>query len=90
MVDLTTTYLKRLQLRHPFVSGASPLADQVAAARRLEDGGASAIVIRSLFEEQITTAQTGRIAQMDPSDPEFADLLAAFPPADSYAFGPQE
>jgi dihydroorotate dehydrogenase (fumarate) len=89
MVDLTTTYLT-LQLRHPFVSGASPLPDQVAAARRLEDGGASAIVIRSLFEEQITMAQTGRIAQMDPSDAEFAKVLAAFPSADRYVFGPDE
>ena len=89
MVDLTTTYLT-LQLPHPFVSGASPLADDVVAARRLEDGGASAIVIRSLFEEQITMAQTGRIAQMDPSDAEFAKLLAAFPSADRYVFGPDE
>ena len=51
MVDLTTTYLT-LRLQHPFVSGASPLPDQVSTARRLEDGGASAIVIRSLIRTQ--------------------------------------
>jgi dihydroorotate dehydrogenase (fumarate) len=89
MVDLTTTYLG-LRLRHPFICGASPLADQLAAARRLEDGGASAIVVRSLFEEQITMARSGRIAQMDPADPEFAALLAPFPDADQYAFDPDE
>ena len=89
MVDLTTTYLT-LRLQHPFVSGASPLPDQVSAARRLEDGGASAIVIRSLFEEQITMAQSGRIGQRDPAEAEFAELLAGFPPTDRYAFGPDE
>jgi dihydroorotate dehydrogenase (fumarate) len=89
MVDLTTTYLA-LRLQHPFVSGASPLPDHVDDAKRLEDGGASAIVIRSLFEEQITMARSGRIAQMDPTEPEFAELLAPFPPPDQYAFGPDE
>jgi dihydroorotate dehydrogenase (fumarate) len=89
MVDLTTTYLT-LRLQHPFMIGACPLADHVDVARRLEDGGASAIVIRSLFEEQITMARTGRIGHMDPTEPEFARLLEAFPPADRYAFGPEE
>jgi dihydroorotate dehydrogenase (fumarate) len=89
MVDLTTTYLT-LRLQHPFMVGASPLADHLETAKRLVDGGASAVVIRSLFEEQITMAQTGRIGHMDPSDPEFARLLAPFPTRDQYAFGPEE
>jgi dihydroorotate dehydrogenase (fumarate) len=89
MVDLTTTYLT-LRLRHPFIVGASPLADRLDRARRLEDGGASAIVIRSLFEEQITMTRTGRIGHMDPAEPEFARLLDAFPPADRFAFAPEE
>jgi dihydroorotate dehydrogenase (fumarate) len=89
MVDLATTYLT-LRLQHPFMIGASPLADHLDTAKRLEDGGASAIVIRSLFEEQITRAQTGRIGHMDPAEPEFARLLDAFPPDDRYAFGPEE
>lgn len=89
MVDLTTTYLT-LRLQHPFMVGASPLADHVEMARRLEDGGASAIVMRSLFEEQITMARTGRIGHRDPAEPEFAKLLDAFPPGDQYPFGPDE
>jgi dihydroorotate dehydrogenase (fumarate) len=89
MVDLTTTYLT-LRLRHPFIVGASPLADRLDRARRLEDGGASAVVIRSLFEEQITMARTGRIGHRDPAEPEFARLLGAFPSADQYAFGLEE
>jgi dihydroorotate dehydrogenase (fumarate) len=51
-VDLKTEYLG-LKLPHPFVVGASPLADDVDLARRVEDGGAAAIVMRSLFAEQI-------------------------------------
>lgn len=89
MVDLTTTYLT-LRLQHPFMLGASPFADRVEMARRLEDGGASAIVIRSLFEEQITLARTGRIGHLDPCEPEFTRLLEAFPPEDRYVFGPDE
>ena len=89
MVDLTTTYLA-LRLQHPFMLGASPLTDSVENARRVEDGGASAIVMGSLFEEQITMARTGRIAHLDPTEPAFAQLLDAFPPADRYVFGPDE
>lgn len=53
MVDLSTRYLG-FDLDSPFVVGASPLADDLDRVRRLEDAGAAAIVLRSLFEEQIT------------------------------------
>ena len=52
-VDLSTTYLG-LRLANPFMTGASPLADHLDTARRLEDAGCAAIVLHSLFEEQIT------------------------------------
>jgi len=42
-----------LRLPHPFIAGSSPLADTVDSAKRIEDGGAAAIVLRSLFEEQL-------------------------------------
>ncbi len=87
--SLDTTYLG-LRLRHPFMIGASPLADELDSVRRLEDGGSSAIVLRSLFEEQITLAQTGRVHQMDPLEPAFAARLSGFPPADCYRFAPDE
>jgi dihydroorotate dehydrogenase (fumarate) len=51
-MDLRTRYLG-LELAHPFVCGSSPLVDDLDAARRLEDDGAAAVVLRSLFEEQI-------------------------------------
>jgi len=51
-MDLSTPYLG-LQLSSPLIIGASPLGDEVRVARQLEDAGAGAIVMRSLFEEQI-------------------------------------
>ena len=57
MMDLSTDYLG-LHLAHPFMAGASPLADSLDSVRRLEDAGCAAIVLRSLFEEQITMAST--------------------------------
>ena len=50
-MDLTTTYLG-LKLPHPLMAGASPLADDLSGARQLEDAGAAAIVLRSIFAEQ--------------------------------------
>ena len=52
MVDLSTTYLG-LKLRNPLVASASPLSEKVETARSLEEAGIGAIVMYSLFEEQI-------------------------------------
>ncbi len=52
MVDLTTNYIG-LKLANPLVPSASPLSKDVGSARRLEDAGASALVMYSLFEEKI-------------------------------------
>jgi dihydroorotate dehydrogenase (fumarate) len=57
-MKLTTRYLG-LELAHPFMPGASPLADTLDSVRQLEDAGASAIVMRSLFEEQILHTRSG-------------------------------
>ena len=85
--DILTTYLG-LALSNPFITGASPLADHLDTARRLEDAGCAAIVLHSLFEEQITQAQTGRIHQMDPLDRQFAGIVSYFPQPDAYALDP--
>ena len=55
-MDLSTTYLG-LDLPHPLMPGASPLVDDLDTVRRLEDAGAAAIVMHSLFEEQIGREQ---------------------------------
>lgn len=89
-IDTRTSYMG-LQLAHPFMAGASPLSASVDGARALEDAGAAAIVLPSLFEEQITEQATGRIRGLDRlDDPELAARIAAFPQAVDYAFGPNE
>ena len=88
-MNLATTYLG-LPLAHPFMVGASPLADHLDTVKRLEDGGAAAIVLRSLFEEQITMADSARIHQMDPLDPNFAEALSGFPRPERYPLAPDE
>jgi dihydroorotate dehydrogenase (fumarate) len=88
-LDLTTTYLG-LQLAHPFMAGASPLAADLDTVRRLEDVGCAAIVMHSLFEEQITLAESGTIRHMDPLDDQFAAVLTHFQGASEYRFAPRD
>ena len=85
----STTYLG-LTLAHPFIVGASPLSAHLDSVKRIEDAGAAAIVMHSLFEEQITLAETGRIHHRDPLDIEFAAALAPYPPPADYPYAPQE
>jgi dihydroorotate dehydrogenase (fumarate) len=86
-MQTTTSYLG-FRLAHPFVAGASPFGFHLDAIRRLEDAGCAAIVLPSLFEEQITLSSSGRIHHMDPLDPEFATVLADFPAAADYTYSP--
>jgi dihydroorotate dehydrogenase (fumarate) len=88
-MNTTTSYLG-FQLPHPFIAGASPFGYHVDSVKRLEDAGCAAVVLHSLFEEQITLATRGRIRHRDPLDAEFAAGLADFPSSDEYPLGPQE
>ena len=82
-----TSYLG-LRLEHPFIAGASPLGYRVDAVKRLEDAGCAAVVLHSLFEEQITFEEEERIAGISPYDREFADVFAEFPKPDEYPMQP--
>ena len=82
-----TSYLG-LRLPHPFVAGASPFGYHLDTIKRLEDAGCAAVVLHSLFEEQITLAAEGRVLHMDPLDPEFAETLGHFPPPAEYPLTP--
>ena len=86
-MDTSTSYLG-LRLPHPFIAGASPRGHRLDSVKRLEDAGWAAIVLHSLFEEQITDATDGRIRHMDPTDRGFARELAYFPRAEDYPLGP--
>ena len=87
-MDLTTRYLN-LDLKNPFMPGASPLVDDLDAVRRLEDAGASAIVMYSLFEEQILQEQfaVGRTESFEQSNPEGLSYL---PDPEDFRLGPDE
>jgi dihydroorotate dehydrogenase (fumarate) len=86
--DLSTEYMG-LRLKHPFMVGASPLAARLDNIKRLEEAGAAAIVLPSLFEEQITEAATGRIHGVDRlDDPALGRRVGAFPSLDEYALSP--
>ncbi|SDS44059.1 dihydroorotate dehydrogenase-like protein [Opitutus sp. GAS368] len=73
-MSLATRYLG-LTLRSPFIVGASPLCDDADTARRLQDAGAGAVVLRSLFAEQLTTPAPSRDEEGEdtPSFPAYAD-----------------
>jgi dihydroorotate dehydrogenase (fumarate) len=88
-MNLSTSYLG-LTLAHPFMAGASPLADNLDTVRQLEDQGTSAVVLRSLFEEQVTLHTRGEIRHRDPLDATFASALAQFPAPDRYSLSPDE
>ncbi|MEZ5319009.1 MAG: dihydroorotate dehydrogenase-like protein [Vicinamibacterales bacterium] len=87
MMDLRTTYLG-LELEHPLMPGASPLVDDLDTVRRLEDAGAAAIVMHSLFEEQISREVERRHEHLEAHEHVFAEALSYFPAPDEYALGP--
>lgn len=86
-MDTTTSYLG-LRLAHPFVAGASPMGYSLDTLKRLEDAGCAAVVLHSLFEEQISLATEGRVAHVDAHDARFANVIADYPPPTDYRFGP--
>ena len=87
MSDTGTSYLG-LHLPHPFIAGASPFGYHLDSVKRLEDAGCAAVVLHSLFEEQITVAEHGRIGNMEVLESQFAEPVAYFPGAQDYAFTP--
>jgi len=83
-MDLSTTYLG-FTLPHPLMPGASPLADDLDMVRRLEDAGAAAIVIHSLFEEQIALEQVAAFMHTE----SHSEAASYFPAPEEFALGPQ-
>jgi dihydroorotate dehydrogenase (fumarate) len=88
-MDLSTTYLG-FKLTHPFMAGASPLAENLDSVRRLEDAGAPAIVLLSLFEEQIVGEEMATHSAMDDPAHSFAEAVTYFPDAEDFRLGPED
>jgi len=88
MVDLSTTYLG-FQLKNPLVASASPLSKKVDTVRRLEDAGISAVVMYSLFEEQIIRDSLALDHFLSHGTESFAEAITYFPDLDHYNVGPE-
>src|SRR5579864_5668954 len=88
MIDLSTDYLG-LTLRTPLVASASPLSQEIGSIRRLEDAGASAIVLYSLFEEQLRLESLEWDHHLSAGTESFAESLTYFPQPSEFRLGPE-
>ncbi|HEX2445432.1 MAG TPA: dihydroorotate dehydrogenase-like protein [Vicinamibacterales bacterium] len=87
-MDLSTTYLG-MRLPHPLIVGAGPLGDDLDVARALEDAGASLLVLRSLYEEEITGEQMDAFLNVESHSDSFAEA-GTYAPDPLLALGPEE
>lgn len=88
-MDLTTTYVG-LALKNPIVPAASPLSQRLDNIRRMEETGASAVVMYSLFEEQITLESHQLDHYLSYGAEGFAEALSYFPEMETFRVGPDE
>ncbi len=89
MSDLTTTYLG-LELKNPVVVSGNPLCKEIGMIRRMEEVGAAAVVLHSLFEEQLDVESHHLDRYLTHGTESYAESLNYFPEMDEYALGPEE
>ncbi len=87
MIDISTTYLG-LELKSPIVASASPLCDSVENIRHLEDSGVAAVVLPSLFEEQLDLESQAIDSDLSRGADSFPESLNYFPNLTTYNLGP--
>jgi dihydroorotate dehydrogenase (fumarate) len=87
VIDLTTRYLG-LSLASPLVASASPLGERLDTLCRLEDAGAAAVVLPSLFEEQITLESHQLDQHLSAGAESYAEAVSYFPDLQTYQLGP--
>ena len=88
-MDLTTQYLG-FKLRTPLVAAASPLSEDVDGIRRMEDAGCSAVVLHSLFEEQLRQERLELNQKLEQGTESFPEALTYFPEPEEFTLGPEE
>jgi len=86
-MDLSTRYMG-LALRNPIVASASPLNSVLGNIERLAEAGAGAVVLPSLFQEQIEADEARRAALVDRTAESFPEALSYFPKQAEYGVGP--
>ena len=89
MIDLTTKYMG-MTLKNPLVVSASPLSQDLGNIRRMEDAGASAVVLPSLFEEQILVESNTLDRFLSQGTESFAESLTYMPNMPGYNLGPDD
>jgi len=87
-IDLSTTYLG-LKLKNPLVASSSPVCEDVGNVRRLEDSGASAVVLHSLFEEQIEIESDDLDRFIEAGSEMGAESTTHFPELTGRVMGPE-
>ncbi|WP_392482829.1 dihydroorotate dehydrogenase-like protein [Nostoc sp. C110] len=87
-MDLTTTYMG-MKLRSPFVPSASPLSEDIDNIQRMEDAGAAAVVMHSLFEEQLRLERYELHHHLTQGTESFSEALSYFPNSASFRVGPE-
>ena len=87
-MDLSTRYLG-MKLRNPFIPSASPLSDNLDNIKRMEDAGASAIVLYSLFEEQLLREREALDYHLEHGTESFAESLTYLPATVAFRVGPE-
>lgn len=88
-MDLSTDYLG-LRLPHPFMPGSSPLVDDLDMVKKLEDAGAAAIVMHSLFEEQIVGEELAMYDAVQSPAESYPEALSYLPDPEEFALGTHE
>lgn len=88
-MDLSTTYLG-LQLKNPIVPSASPMSRTVGSVRLMEDFGASAVVLYSIFEEQIRHESKEIFHHLTSTAESYSEATSYFPEPHDYITGPDE
>lgn len=88
-MNLVTEYLG-LKLKNPFIAGASPMVDSLDVVKRLEDAGAAAVVMHSLFEEQIKMEEKSLLEDVEMHKESFGEALNYFPVADEFLYTPDQ
>ncbi|MDD4362976.1 MAG: dihydroorotate dehydrogenase-like protein [Atribacterota bacterium] len=89
MTDLSTKYLG-IKLKNPIVASASPLCEDIGNIKQMEKSGISAIVLHSLFEEQILLQEKELDYALTQGTEAYAESLSYFPDTDNYRFAPDE
>lgn len=88
-MNLQTSYLG-LTLKNPLMPGASPLVDNLDLVRRLEDAGAAAIVMHSLFEEQIQLEERACTRHLEGCSNSFSEAMSFLSEPDDFALSPEQ